>query len=641
MPENVNVPLGSPETDLLSEKNLLSDALKLAKVGYWEVNIAAERLLWSERVYRMHEIEVGTKVSLEAAIGFYKEEHRQTIEKAVSDAQSNGTPWDLECLLLTSSGRETWVRTIGEAVFQDGKPLKIRGLIQDINERKVQERALAEQEFRYRSMLDHTFNFIGLLDPDGTILEANTTALDFGGFTLEQARGQNFADAPWWSTSEEINQQVREALEKARQGSFVRYDAEVTGVDRTMHIDFSISPVRGKDGQVQFLVPDARDISDRQETEQRLKKSLDQYRRFVTFAPAAVAMFDRDMNYIAASSKWAKDYNLANVDLIGKCHYEIFPEILEMPKWLDDHQRVLAGEKYQSEKDKFVRHDGTVQWLKYTLLPWYEDSETIGGLTMYTADITNEILYQEKLAALNQTLETEVQLRTQELVRLNKDLEQFVYIASHDLQEPLRAIANYLSLIKMDGMSDQNAHAMDRIHLSTERMSSLVAGLLDYSLLGKSPSHEEIDLNHLVGEVLEDFNKPIEEKQATITVDHLPTIIAAPSDMRQLFENLIGNGLKYQRPDHTPSIQVTCKEQENDWAFAVADNGIGIKEEYQAKIFKIFTRLHTRDEYPGTGIGLAMCHRIIDGYEGTIRIESTLGHGSTFHFTLPKTLDEA
>jgi PAS domain S-box-containing protein len=641
MPENRNNFSSSHANDLLGERELLDAALKLARVGLWEFDIARKNLRWSDEVYHIHEVEVGTPVTVEEAINFYKAEHRVKIENAVNVAMADGKPWDLECILVTSTGRETWVRAIGEVVFENDTPIKIRGLFQDIDERKRQQLALAEQEFRFRSMLDHTFNFVGLLEPDGTILEVNKSALNFGGITIEQARDENFADAPWWSTSEEINQQVRDSIKKARSGQFIRYDVEVTGAAETMHIDFSISPVLDQRGEVKFLVPDARDITDRLETERRLTDSLNQYRRFVSYAPAAVAMFDNDMKYIAASSKWIEDYSLSGIDLIGKSHYEIFPEILEMPEWLDDHRRVLAGEEYQSEKDQFVRQDGSVQWLKYTLLPWYEKPGVIGGLTMYTADITNEVEYQEKLSAWNETLEKQVVIRTEELMRLNKEMEQFVYIASHDLQEPLRAISNYAGLIEPDELSDRGKHAVNRIKRSSQRMSDLVRGLLDYSLAGKSPKRKHVDLNEIVDEIKEDFHQIILETHGTIESDHLPHCWAARADMRQLLENLIANGLKYQDENSKPRIRISCQKQPDGWSFAVSDNGIGIKEEYHDKVFKIFSRLHTQDEYPGTGIGLSMCKKIIDSYDGKIWLESDTKPGTTFHFNLPNSSDEA
>ena len=144
-------------------------------------------------------------------------------------------------------------------------------------------------------------------------------------------------------------------------------------------------------------------------------------------------MFDNNMCYLAASRKWIEDYEISEGGIIGKSHYEIFPEILDMPEWLQIHQDVLAGNKFEAPKDKFIRQDGSVQWLKYTLLPWYQAENEVGGMIMYTADITDEIVFQEELAQLNSKLETRVQEQTSNLRLLNKEMEQFVYIASHDL----------------------------------------------------------------------------------------------------------------------------------------------------------------------------------------------------------------
>ena len=406
---------------------------KLTKAGYWELNLKTNEVFWSDEVYAIHDILPGTEIHLEDGINFYREDFQPIITQAVNRAIQENEPYDIECVLVTSQGQEKWIRTIGEASISDGKVVKIHGVLQDMHPMKIKEFELQEQEFRYRSMLNHTFNFVGLLDAEGILLEANQAALTFGGFTFEDIKGKHFADAPWWSKSPEINKQVREALISAAKGEFVRYDVEVVGAEKNQIIDFSISPIFDAKGKVKFLIPDARDISDRVATEKRLKESLTQLHRFVNLAPAAVAMFDNNMCYLAASRKWIEDYEISEGGIIGKSHYEIFPEILDMPEWLQIHQDVLAGNKFEAPKDKFIRQDGSVQWLKYTLLPWYQAENEVGGMIMYTADITDEIVFQEELAQLNSKLETRVQEQTSNLRLLNKEMEQFVYIASHDL----------------------------------------------------------------------------------------------------------------------------------------------------------------------------------------------------------------
>ncbi|MEM7656088.1 MAG: PAS domain-containing protein [Bacteroidota bacterium] len=620
------------------KRGLIEEAFSIAKIGIWKVDMITGEVYWSEEVYRIHEIAVGTPISLEEGIQFYRADFQPIVRAAIETSVQSGAPWEFECILVTAKGKERWVRSIGRAITEDGTLIKLRGIFQEIDQRKAQEAIIAEQQFRFRSIFGNTFNFIGLLEPDGTLLEANRSLLEFGGIELADVQGQKFYDAPWWSTSQAVREQIIESIQLAASGEFIRYEVEVVGAKGNLFIDFSITPILGEDGQVKYLVPDARDISERIELERSLQETLLQLKRFVTYAPAAVAMFDNQMRYLAASNKWVSDYQVDTDDLVGKSHYDIFPEILKNPAWLAIHQRVLAGETYQTDKDRFVRQDGSVQWLKYTLLPWYEDEDTIGGMLMYTADITSEVVFQEKLANLNQNLEMAVSQRTKALQTLNKEMEQFVYIASHDLQEPLRTIANYVQLLQENELSEEDAFFLSRIVQSTHRMQTLVKDLLDYSRVGGRESLTEIDLNELVKEVQFDLKACIERTGVQVVVEALPSVHASARDLRQLFQNLIGNALKYHRTDVSPRIRISVKEQEEEWVFCISDNGIGMEEKYLGQIFEIFRRLHSQEEYEGTGIGLAMCKKIIGNYEGTIWATSQPGVGSTFCFTFPTSM---
>jgi len=224
------------------------------------------------------------------------------------------------------------------------------------------------------------------------------------------------------------------------------------------------------------------------------------------------------------------------------------------------------------------------------------------------------------------------------LNRSNQDLQQFAYLASHDLQEPLRMVASYTQLLgeKLEGKLDQDCRkyiefAMD----GAERMQRLIQDLLSFSRVG---SHEEkmvdVDMNALLGEVLNSLEVQIRETSATVTGGGLPVLKADRTQMVQLLQNLVQNGIKFHGTA-PPLVHVACTEESDAWHFTVTDNGIGIEEEYLEAVFQIFRRLNSRREYPGTGIGLALCRRVIERHGGRIWTVSSPGHGSVFHFTLP------
>jgi light-regulated signal transduction histidine kinase (bacteriophytochrome) len=228
--------------------------------------------------------------------------------------------------------------------------------------------------------------------------------------------------------------------------------------------------------------------------------------------------------------------------------------------------------------------------------------------------------------------------RTVALERSNKDLEQFAYVASHDLQEPLRMVSSFLQLLAQRYKGKLDANADDYIEYAVngaDRMQTLINDLLIYSRVGsRGKPFTLIDCEDVLEQALANLKMAIEESNAVITHDALPTVMADASQMVQLLQNLIENAIKY-RSDVPLHIHISTEQKENDYIFSIHDNGIGIDPEFFDRIFIIFQRLHTRDEYSGTGIGLALCKKIIERHGGSIWVESEPGKGSKFYFTIP------
>ncbi|HAJ60553.1 MAG TPA: hypothetical protein DCP31_15865 [Cyanobacteria bacterium UBA8543] len=356
-----------------------------------------------------------------------------------------------------------------------------------------------------------------------------------------------------------------------------------------------------------------------------LAESEERLRLFVEHAPSAIAMFDNQMRYLVISQRWLFDYKLSDRNIIGRSHYEVFPEIPEY--WKECHQKVLAGEVVKSEEDFFLRADGTTDWLRYEVRPWHNSTGEVGGVIMFTEVITQRREAEETLKKANA-----------ELIRSNQELEQFAYIASHDLREPLRKIKSYTDLLvkryqgQLDDKADKYiAHITD----GATRMQVLITDLLIYSRVTRGElSLEPTDLGLALNRALVNLQGTIQESNALIATYPLPTVRANPSQMEQLLQNLIANAIKF-RASQPPQIQIEASLHEQFWTISVQDNGIGIEPQYSERIFVIFQRLHTKDKYPGTGIGLPMCKRIVERHGGKIWVESELGRGATFFFTLP------
>ncbi|MGZ7068487.1 MAG: sensor histidine kinase, partial [Methanobacterium sp.] len=268
------------------------------------------------------------------------------------------------------------------------------------------------------------------------------------------------------------------------------------------------------------------------------------------------------------------------------------------------------------------------------------------GSVVVGRDITKIKKAEKALKDAHDTLEEQVKERTSELSeaiksleRSNTELQQFAYAASHDLQEPLRTIASFTQLLKRryKGQLDSDADEfMDYTVDAARRMQNLIKGLLRYSrVTSGGEEFKLINTNEIVKEVIDDFKLSIRENEAVITCDKLPDVCADERLFTQVFQNLIGNAIKYRKPEESPMIHISARREGHDYIFGVSDNGIGIDPQYFDRIFMIFQRLHTRETYEGTGIGLAIVKKIVDRHGGHIWVESEYGKGSKFYFTIP------
>lgn len=284
------------------------------------------------------------------------------------------------------------------------------------------------------------------------------------------------------------------------------------------------------------------------------------------------------------------------------------------------------GKVQQSADEIFRRKNGSIFHAEFVRTPIIEKGKHVGAVVLFK-DITQRKTAQEALAS-----------QTRELARSNAELEQFAYVASHDLQEPLRMVSNYTQLLARRYKDKLDSDAHEFIAFAVDgaiRMQGLINDLLMYSRVGtKGKKFKQTDSSNALGQAIINVRGAIEESRAIVTNDDLPVIIADSGQLVQLFQNLIGNAIKFHGKE-SPRVHVSAQRQEDCWLFSVRDNGIGIEPQYAERIFIIFQRLHGQSEYPGTGIGLSICKKIVDRHGGRIWVESKAGEGANFFFTIP------
>ncbi|MGA2090632.1 MAG: PAS domain S-box protein [Endomicrobiales bacterium] len=269
----------------------------------------------------------------------------------------------------------------------------------------------------------------------------------------------------------------------------------------------------------------------------------------------------------------------------------------------------------------------------------YTKSGAVIDCTWYNSVLLDQNGHMASVISLIQDI-TARKKAEEALLASNRELEQFAYVASHDLQEPLRMVASFTELLQrnyQEKLDERGLKYMRFIMDGSSRMQTLIQDLLTFSRIGRLESQRQsVDCNAIMDTVIIDLSKTIKETSAEVTHDNLPRLMASESSMSRLFMNLVSNALKFRKKDHTPRVHVTAVRKYNEWEFAVSDNGIGIDSQYYKKLFVIFQRLHGREEYPGSGMGLAICKKIVTNYGGKIWVESQLDKGTTFYFTIPQ-----
>ncbi len=504
--------------------------------------------------------------------------------------------------------------------------------IHDNLEEQVEERTteLKLANAYNRSLIEASLDPLVTIGDDGKITDVNQSTETVTGFTRKELIGTDFLSY----FTEPIK--AKEGYQRVfNEGSILDYPLEIKSKNGNITpVLYNASVYKDESGKVIGVFAAARDITE-------IKKTAEENRKLANVVESSDdAIITKSLEgSILSWNKGAEQiYGYSKEEVIGKnisilAPSELKNEIEELIDKIKSHENVHHYETLRLKKN------GTLIDVSITLSPIFDDSGRLIAISNISRDITERKTAERKLEDYRNSLEEKVEKRTEELARSNAELEHFAYIASHDLREPLRMITSFLQLLerRYKDKLDQDAnefigYAVD----GSRRLNDMITDLLEYSKVTSSePILIPVNLEEVLEDALINLVIPTEEKNAIIDYDPLPTINGDAKLLTMLFQNLIGNGIKYN-DKNPPKIHISTKEENDQYIISVKDNGIGIKPEHLDRIFTIFQRLHAKDEYEGTGIGLAIAQKIVNQHHGEIWAESEPGKGTTFYFTLLK-----
>ena len=636
----------------LKENNIFLDAIfqntpsmifvKEAKeLRFVQLNLDGEKILG----FRKHEIIGKNDQEL------FPKEQAEYLNKTDRKLFEDKVLLDIPEEKLTTRSGDRWLHTKKIPIIdENGVPQYLVGISEDITELKAQNDQIQEfykelehtvqvrteqlykSEQRFKALLENSIDAISLTDRNGEIIYQSPS--------VERMTGYSLLDQEQHKLSEFLHQEDRKHVREVVLDLLHKPGTSVPILFRLQHKNGHFIWIEGtvtnllQDKSVQAVVYNFRDITEKKLAEEALALSEEKYRLLFSNNPLPAWVFDtQTLAFLEVNDAAIVHYGYSREEFFNMTIKEIRPE--------EDIDALMQRRTQPGESDTVI-YNGYWRHLKKNGEIIYVDISSrhinfkgrIGRLVI-AHDVTDKLEAEQRLNEANQTLS----LRAKELSASNKELEQFAYVASHDLQEPLRMVSSFLQLLEKKYKDLLDDTGRQYIHFAVdgaERMKRLILDLLAYSRTGTSKElSAAIDMNEIARDVASTFTFAMKESGGEIIVKELPVITAVKSQMQQLLQNLVSNGIKYRGQD-PPRIVISSEENEAYWIFRVTDNGLGIDSRFFEKIFIIFQRLHNKTEYSGTGIGLAICKKIVERHGGTIHVESEPGKGSTFVFSIKK-----
>lgn len=567
-----------------------------------------------------------------------------------------GELYETEFRVEHKDGTYHWILVRAIPILnEEGEIISWNGSNTDIQEKKSREEAFTESEARFKVLADNIPNLAWMADHEGWIFWYNNRWYEYTGTTPKEMEG-------WGWQSVHDPEKLPSVLEKWQASIDTGKEFEMVfplkGADGKFR-DFltRVIPIYDKYGKIFRWLGTNTDITPQRLAEKAIKESEQNLRNVILQAPVAMCLFKEPNFRVAlANGKMFELWGKKAEDVMHKPILEGLPEIKGQGFDLLLENVYRTGDTYLAN-DVIVKlhRNGKIEdvYVDFVYEAYREADGTISGILAVAMEVTEQFMARQKIEEVVAERTKELAESNHNLQKTNEELAQFAYIASHDLQEPLRKISIFSQMLEntlSDKLDEQSRNYLNKINSSSARMTSLIKDVLSYSELGKvNAGFESVNLNEVIENAKTDYDLLIEQKGATINFKDLPVLEAIPIQMSQLFSNLLSNALKFTKKEVKPLITISSRKLSKEdvstanldksltyFEIKFSDNGIGFEKEYAHQIFSIFQRLHRKSEYEGTGIGLAMCKKIALNHHGDINANESSKNGAVFKIILPE-----
>lgn len=601
---------------------VLSNVEDLVNLGIWNWEIASNKVTWSNTLYKIYGLTPQMfKSSFEGYMERVHPEDRERVQQTIQRILQTKESTTFEERIIRPNGEVRVLRSwAGVKLSKEKELIGLFGFCADITEQQLIQEELKQSQAKFKGIFSNSSVGIYLENKDGKIEFCNEAL-----HKMLQSQNQcdntkiiNFTHP--LDLQKEL--QILNTLNAGAERSY-RLEKRMVATDGSIiWTDTSVNTIYDENGNIQYYVGVVVDISEQKKAETTLLKSELFYKELFNRAGVGIGILNEKSLFLQVNESLCNFLGYSEAEMIGKSPLAF--------THTDDKN--VSHEILQ--KDPLIVQPLTKRYL-------HKDGSTLWGVIYPSTLFLKDDERARMAVILNITERVQAEAKLKKYIESNLQLENFAYVTSHDMKEPLRTIANFSELLAKgysDKLDERGLQFLEFITDAVKNINQLIDDVLLYSTVNSAELKvKNIKPNNLIDGILYQLNQLTKENNAVIKVGEMPSLIRGDrTQLKQLFQNLIANALKFHEPTKQPKIEISCLDKDRFWEFSVKDNGIGIEAAYFEKIFKLFNKLHQKSEFEGTGIGLALCKKVVENHGGEIMVASTVGEGTIFAFTILK-----